>query len=199
MTVPTSVMLLQRWRDSGDEQAVAEFLRRYFARLAALVRQRFSNQLQQRLDPEDVAQSACRTFFIRIRDGRIQIDADREPWQLLAQIAVRKLFRQFELHGAGKRSLGKERNLSDVDGGQSARADGVDPAPTPEEALAFEEELDWVLQRFQPRHRDMIGLYLQEFTMKEIAVRTSRTERTVREAIRCFKEVLQQRLSHLTE
>src|SRR5438874_2686602 len=107
MHAPTSVMLLERWRDSGDEAAVAEFLRRYFGRLAGLVRQHFSSRLRQRLDPEDVAQSACRTFFVRIRDGRIEIDADREPWQLLAKIGLRKLFRQLELHTTGKRALAR--------------------------------------------------------------------------------------------
>lgn len=198
MSALTSVMLLEQWRDRGDERAVAEFLRRYFDRLARLISKRLSRRLQRRVDPEDVAQSACRTFFVRIRDGRIEIDADQEPWQLLAKIAMRKLFRAFEVHQAGKRSIAQEQSAPGGDDGVRAPSEGIDPVPSPEEVLGVEEELEWVLQKFQPLHRAMNELHLQGYSIKEIAAQTSRTERTVGEVIRCFKEALRQRWRQLT-
>ena len=63
MTSDSSVELTDRWRE-GDQQAANLLFRRYSERLIALVRCHLSEKLARRLDPEDVVQSAYRSFFV---------------------------------------------------------------------------------------------------------------------------------------
>src|SRR5215470_13779608 len=98
-----SVELLRQWRDRGDQEAVERFLQRHLGRLVGMVRARLSPRLRPRLDPEDVAQSACCSFCVRIRDGRIDVEAHDEPWALLATITLRKLQARYDFHTAAKR------------------------------------------------------------------------------------------------
>src|ERR1700679_4129725 len=59
--------LLARWR-AGDQQAATEMFHRYANRLILLARSRLSPRLSHRVDPEDVVQSAYRSFFADTRD-----------------------------------------------------------------------------------------------------------------------------------
>ena len=62
MTSGNSIELLNRWRE-GDERAARALFQNYTARLIALVRSHLSEKLSRRLDPEDVVQSAYRSFL----------------------------------------------------------------------------------------------------------------------------------------
>ena len=64
-----SAALLARWRD-GDQQAAAELVQRFTGRLLALARGQLSDKLARRVDPEDVVQSAYRSFFAGARADR---------------------------------------------------------------------------------------------------------------------------------
>src|SRR5262245_6916154 len=61
--------LVARWQ-AGDQQAARELFHRYTDRLIALVRSRLTSQVGQRVDPEDVVQSAYRSFFAGAGDGQ---------------------------------------------------------------------------------------------------------------------------------
>src|SRR5262245_38849503 len=62
---------------AGDEEAARQVVDRYIDRLVALARQRLSQRLASRVDPEDVVQSVFRTFFVRVRAGQFHI-ADQD-------------------------------------------------------------------------------------------------------------------------
>ncbi len=109
MTNEESVALLQRWRDHGDEAAVAELFGRYYRRLVALANSRLWPALARRVDGSDIVQSACNSLFVRVRDGRIQVAPGDDLWQLLVTITLRKLVRQIEFHTAAKRSIRQEQ------------------------------------------------------------------------------------------
>ena len=51
--------------------------------------------------------------------------------------------------------------------------------PTPEEALALADELEWILAQLDPSARRMLELRLQGAQLSEIARETGRSERTV--------------------
>src|SRR5262245_53933822 len=102
MDSDSSVSLLERWR-GGDPQAASELFRRHARRLIALARSRLSNKLAPHVDPEDVVQSAYRSFFIAARDNGVEVQAGDQLWQLLVTITLRKLYRQVERLGAMKR------------------------------------------------------------------------------------------------
>src|SRR5271165_5672841 len=103
-----SKLLMARWQ-SGDSAAADELFRRYADRLAALVRSRLSSKLARRLDPEDVLQSAYRSFFAGARAGRYELKRGGDLWRLLVAITLHKLQDQADYHGAGKRNINIEK------------------------------------------------------------------------------------------
>lgn len=181
--------LLARFRN-GDPQAASELFLRYSDRLVALARSRLSTRLNQRLDPEDVVQSAYRSFFAAVRAGRYGVDAGGDLWRLLVTITLHKVHHQFKRNTADRRSVARERNL-DV-----AAADGRLPdevlarEPTPVEAIALTELVEEVMRELEPLHRRMLELRLQGHSVEEIAAVTERSERTVRRLLERVKEQL---------
>src|SRR5271163_4177723 len=82
--------LVARWR-AGDQRAATELFHRYASRLILFVRSRLSGRIARRLDPEDVVQSAYRSFFGGTRDGRYVPHRGGDLWQLLVVITLHKL------------------------------------------------------------------------------------------------------------
>jgi RNA polymerase sigma-70 factor (ECF subfamily) len=185
-----SAELLARWR-GGDQQAAQELFDRYAERLMALVRSRLSEQLARRLDPEDVLQSAYRSFFIGSRDGRYVLQRSGDLWRVLVTIALHKLHHQVKRHSAGKRSLKQEREdgpASDLGG---LPVEALSREPSPDEAAAVVDELERVMRALQPLHRQMVELRLQGYLFKEIATATGRSERMVRLVLEQVKKAFE--------
>ena len=90
---------------NGDEQAATELFNRYVDRLIELARSQLSPELARRFDPEDVVQSAYRSFFRLPRADRCKLRKDEELWHLLAAITVNKARRAAERHRARKRTV----------------------------------------------------------------------------------------------
>src|SRR5580704_11041024 len=89
----------------GDELAAAALFDRYVGRLTRLAASRLSVKLARRTDADDVVQSAFRSFFVRVRDGRLAVSEEDKLWKLLAPIALHKLYRQARRHRAERRSV----------------------------------------------------------------------------------------------
>ena len=188
-----SVILLQRWKDSSDQAAAEELYGRYSNRLIALARTRLPGRFNRRVDPHDVVQSVCRTFFKRVSDGVLEVRPDGNLWDLLATITMRKLFGQVDHHQAAKRNVARETEPA-KDGSISVRIDGMDREPSPDDAAALREELDLVLGQMEPHHREMVQLSLLEYTPREIGETLKYSERQVRNVLNDFRDRLRQRL-----
>ncbi len=67
MSDPKSRELLEQFLAGQGEAATAIF-ERYVERLLALARTRLGARLRRRVDPEDVVQSAYRSFFLHAQD-----------------------------------------------------------------------------------------------------------------------------------
>jgi RNA polymerase sigma factor (sigma-70 family) len=186
----TSLDLLERFRD-GDERAADALFARYFERLAALARSRLSARLARRTDPEDVALSVYRTFFEGARDGRFVLGRGGDLWRLLAAIARRKLLKQARRDRAARRSVDVETPLDPVAEETALIRRGE---PTPEEAAALSDELEWALSRLDAFGRRVLELRLQGFKIEEIADETGRSERTMRRAVAQLRDLLAGRL-----
>src|SRR5262245_20318078 len=78
-----------RLRD-GDKQAAAELLQQFAGRLTALARQQLAPDLRRKLDPEDVVQSALRSFFHRYGAGQFDLDSWEGLWAVLVTLTMRK-------------------------------------------------------------------------------------------------------------
>src|SRR5580692_6879621 len=93
MSGEPSAELLANYR-AGDERAAAALYERYIGRLTRLAASRLSAKLARRTDAEDVVQSTFRSFFLRVRDGRLALEEEHDLWRLLASITLHKLYRQ---------------------------------------------------------------------------------------------------------
>jgi RNA polymerase sigma-70 factor (ECF subfamily) len=188
-----SAELLARWR-AGDQQAATELVDRFTERLLALVRGQMSEKLARRIDAEDVLQSAYRTFFAGARDDRYVLRRPGDLWRLLSAIAVHKVQHQVEHHTAEKRSIDQETSF----GGESGLSD-IPPEvfarePSPLEAAALVDELDWLLRDLKPLHRQMVEMRLQGHALQDIAAATDRSDRLVRRVLDQVKGRLQERV-----
>jgi RNA polymerase sigma factor (sigma-70 family) len=177
--------LLERWK-AGDQTAAAELFERYAARLVALTRSRLSPQLVQRFDPEDVVQSAYRSFFVAARAGRYDLQHGTDLWQLLVTITLHKLHHQVRHNSAGKRDVERERSLDE----QSPSLAPLAREPSPIEAIALTDQVEQLMRSLQPLERHTLQLRLQGYQLDEIAEQTQRGERTVRRILERIKSIL---------
>jgi RNA polymerase sigma-70 factor (ECF subfamily) len=184
-----SADLMLRWRE-GDQQAARELFSRYAERLLALARSRLSAKLARHLDPEDVVQSAYRSFFVGARDGRFVLERSGDLWRLLVAITVHKLQRQVERHAAGKRAVSLEFSPDDENGLFGLQALALAREPTPADAAALADTLEHALAGLQPEQRRVVELRLQGFRLEEIAAELHRSERTVRRVLEQVKRDL---------
>jgi RNA polymerase sigma factor (sigma-70 family) len=179
--------LLARWRN-GDQQAADELFRRHADQLVAFARQRLSAKLAQRVDAEDVVQSAYRSFFSGARAGRYELERGGDLWRLLVGITLTKLLHQKRRNAAQKRDVGREQTLP-----LSAEMWAQDP--TPLAAAALTDELEKTMRPLKPEERRMLEMRLQGFNLDEIAAETSRSVRTVRRVLEQVKQQFER--SHL--
>src|SRR5436305_856841 len=68
---------------AGEDAAAREVFDRFARRLVALARRRLDRRLAHRADPEDVVQSAFKSFFVRHREGTFRLGDWDGLWSLL--------------------------------------------------------------------------------------------------------------------
>jgi RNA polymerase sigma-70 factor (ECF subfamily) len=192
----------QRWQSwigrlsDGDELVIAEFWREYSGRLQGLAAQNLKAGLQRRVDPEDVVQSACRTFLRRLQAGDFELEGAENLWRLLCVITLAKVRAQARFHQRAKRSIENEQRLDAAP--EESRAPGFQPAqrgPAPDEAAAFADQLDNLLARLDDEERQVVQLKLEDRTNDEIAHSMQCSERTVRRILNRVRSRLRTMLS----
>ncbi|MCA9178750.1 MAG: sigma-70 family RNA polymerase sigma factor [Planctomycetales bacterium] len=199
MADDNSKQLLMRC-EAGDEEAARQIFDSYVSRLIALARARLSPRLQRKVDPEDVVQSAYRSFFRRAGDGEYELKRNGDLWRLLAAITVHKVLKKAEYHQAAKRSINREQS---VDLLANSSTMGVAPErlsrdPTPAEQLLVAEQLEETMRDLMPLHREMLKLRLQGQSVSEISEQVCRTEHSVRRVLRNVRERLESALLDAT-
>lgn len=180
---------------SGDEEAAREVFERYMNRLVALARSRLSDKLQQKFDADDIVQSAFRSFFRRAQDRQFAIRRSGELWALLASITRHKLLKKAEHYRQQKRNVEQDQQLP----AEAASAAVFSGEPTPQEAVALTDEVEFLMRELEPMQRRMLEMRLQGQTIPEIAEAVQRSERTVRRFLSGFRDQLEQRLSALRD
>lgn len=178
----------------GDEQAAREVFDRYLQRLVALARTRLSDRLKQKVDADDIVQSAFRSFFVRARDGQYVIERSGDLWSLLASITRHKLLKKAEHFRQQKRSLDQDQPLAT---GSEAEGAVFTAEPTDEEAVALSDEVAFLMRELEPQQRTMLELRLQGQPIPDIAETVDRSERTVRRFLSSFREQLEERLKSI--
>lgn len=171
--------LLAGLRD-GDEQACAAFYHRYGPLLERLADRNLESGMKRRVDGDEVAHSACRTFLRRVQDGAFELSGRDDLWNLLSAIAVAKLRKKVRFHGAGKRGVDREVRPAGAD-------DGVDPADraaaldaAPDAAVEVMDAIQGLLDQLDVEERTLVCLKLEQRTDVEVAEALGCAERTVR-------------------
>src|SRR2546421_2125099 len=93
---------------AGDEAAAARIFEQFARRLAGLARRRLTQDVRAKVDPEDVVQSALRTFFVHQGEGQYHFGGWHDLWNLLAAITVRKCGGRIDYYRAAKRDAARE-------------------------------------------------------------------------------------------
>jgi RNA polymerase sigma-70 factor, ECF subfamily len=164
----------------GESDAADQLFHSYAGRLAALARRTLDPRLLARVDPEDVVQSALRSFFVRASAGEFEFGDPERLWGLLAVLTVRKCHRQADLHFAQQRDV--RREAAPQPGSDSDPAAEVvwSREPTPDEAACLTDTVREVMARLaSPLKRQVFELTLQGFSPPEIARQLSYYERGV--------------------
>ena len=187
--------LVRRCR-SGDQQAATALFNRYVGCLIQLVREKLSQRFSSRMDPEDVLQSAYRSFFNGLGNGEFKVEHAEELWGLLSAITLNKLYRKLAYHTAKKHTINRERPPATDDGMLGSYPELIAELPTPSEAAGLIDELEQAMQQFGPLEREIVRLRLAGHSVDEIAVEVKRTDRTIRRTMEKLRVQLQRRLMH---
>ena len=162
----------------GDDAAATELFGRFAHQLIALALRHIDAGLRHKVDPEDVVQSAFKSFFRRYGDGNLDLVNWNSLWGLLTLITVRKCADRVAYHRAECRDLAR-----DVAPPGEQAAPWPEPfsrEPTPLEAAALSETVEQLFAALDEQERPVLELSLQGYTTREISERLGRAERTVR-------------------
>lgn len=178
---------LQRVIDgqAGEETVLVN---RFAAGLLARARGSMSDQLQRRLDPEDVVQSVFRSFFVRHRDGQFCFEDENDVWRLLCAMTYRKVARVARFHHQDRRSVKREETR---DAGEPGRA----AQELPEDAVVLLDILERLLRGLPAETQQVVYLRLQNYSHSEIAEEIGVSERTVRRSIARVRAIAEEVLS----
>ena len=190
MSVDDSFDALLAHLKTGDPDAAAEIFGRFSRRLIGLARDHLSSRLRQKVDPEDVLQSAFRSFFRRHASGEFALQDWDGMWALLAVITLRKCGHQAEHYLAMCRDINREQTPI-VTEESRAHWEAIAREPTPTEAVMLAETVQLLLDGLDPEDRTVVSLRLQDFSAEEISAELGRPLRSVYRALERARKRLQ--------
>jgi RNA polymerase sigma-70 factor, ECF subfamily len=167
---------------AGDEDVVHEFWVAYAPALERIAKRRMNPALQQRLGPEDILQSVCRTFIRRGRKGEYQLDSSEELWRLLCAITLTKVRQHARFHLRKRRGMNREVSLEGerADGSAGLPDRAVARGPAPAEAAEFADQVDHLFAGLDEEEQQLVQLRLEGLDGPTIAGKMGCSERTVR-------------------
>jgi RNA polymerase sigma-70 factor (ECF subfamily) len=186
--------LMDRLR-AGEDAAARKVFGQFAGRLAALARRQFAARLRHKVDPEDVVQSAYKSFFLRHREGKLEVESWDGLWGLLTLLTLRKCADRAEYFQAGKRDVRREAVAATGSESGDSWRQGVDREPTPLEAAVLRETVEQLLHDLPEHQRPILQLSLQGYTAREISQQLGRAERSVRR----LREQIRRKLACLQE
>jgi RNA polymerase sigma-70 factor (ECF subfamily) len=182
--------LMAQLRDGNPDAARAIFVR-FGQRLLRLAQRNLDSRVRQKVDPEDVLQSAMKSFFLRQADGQFDLSDWDSLWSLLVTITLRKCGHQVEYFRAACRDVQREQALAALaDSAPSWELLGAEP--TPSQAAMLAETVEQIMSSLNDeRERRMAVLYLQGCKLEEISTQVGRSERTVQRVLNRIRDRLE--------
>jgi RNA polymerase sigma-70 factor, ECF subfamily len=177
----------------GEDDAAREVFRRFARQLLALVRRQLERRLAHKADPEGVVQSAFKSFFVRHREGKLEVGSWNALWGLLTLITLRKCADRAEYHRAARRDVRREASAAEGEGLPPLLA--LDRQPSPHEAAVLAETVEQLFRAADADERPVLELSLQGYTAAEVSLQLGRALRTVHR----LREQLRRRLERMQE
>jgi RNA polymerase sigma-70 factor (ECF subfamily) len=193
MTASDSFSDVMTRLQAGDQAAAREVFQRFVRKLIRLARSRFDRVLRRKVDPEDVVQSAYKSFFLRYDEGKLEVKSWGNLWGLLTMITLRKCIDRVEYHRAERRDVQREAAAQPGTEGTQPWWEAVAREPTPEEAAVLTETVEQVLRGLDEHERPIVEMSLQGYTTAEICQQRGLAERSVRR----LRERIRKQLEHL--
>jgi RNA polymerase sigma-70 factor (ECF subfamily) len=165
---------------AGDQVAAREIFERFVRKLVRLAQRQFDTILRCKVDPEDVVQSAYKSFFVRYGAGKVAVHDWRELWGLLTVITLRKCLDRVEYHRAECRDVHREAATQPGAAGTEPWWQAVAREPTPQEAAVLAETVEHLVRGLEADERPVLEMSLQGYTTQEISQRLGWAERSVR-------------------
>ncbi len=169
--------------DLGDrEEAERQIFARYFQKLVVIAIHNLSPHIQRRTGPDDVAQSAMKSFFIRNRKGAYDLESRDELMKLLAKITLNKVRGVARWHQSQKRDVDRDRPFEqDNSGGRNGDHwvfhHMAEAEPSVEETTVLKDVIE---QLPEQDLKDIVCLRVQGYTDKEIAKQLGCSGETIR-------------------
>jgi RNA polymerase sigma-70 factor, ECF subfamily len=153
---------------------------RFTRRLIGLARSHLDVRLQHKIDPEDVVQSAYKSFFLRYGDGALAAEGWDGLWGLLTIITLRKCADRVRYYRTEGRDIAREASAPAQPDAPEAWRNLAGREPTPEEAAVLAETVERLLSSLDQDERPIVELSLQGYSTQEISKMQNRAERSVR-------------------
>ena len=154
-----------------------------------VARRRIGQRMTSRVDPEDVIQSAFRTFFTRVRNDEFTFEGENDLFKLLVRLTVHKTLRQIAYHRAAKRN--PELEAAQASDAYEMLQQLSDHDPSPEVEVALVDEFEKFLSQLPAFDRRVLELKLQGYSTTEIAEQLTSYDRKIRRVLERIEEVAQ--------
>jgi RNA polymerase sigma-70 factor, ECF subfamily len=152
----------------------------FSGRLIGLARAHLHGRVLHKVDPEDVVQSAYKSFLIRYGEGVLAAEGWDGLWGLLTLITIRKCADRTRYYLAECRDLQREAGASRSPDSNTIWLEVAGREPSPDEAAVFSETVAEMLQQLDGDERRIVQLTLHGYSTPEISEQTGRAERSVR-------------------
>ncbi len=163
----------------NNDAAARQLFGRFTHQLIAYALRHIEAGLRHKVDPEDVVQSAYKSFFFRYGAGNVELANWNSLWGLLTLITVRKCAERATYHRAERRNAAREVSPR-VNDESGPWLEPLGREPTPLEAAVLTETIQQLLAALDEDERPVLELSLQGYSTREISDKLGRAERTVR-------------------
>ncbi len=150
---------------------------RFSERLITLAAGRLRGVFRQKIDPEDLVQSAFKSFFRLHAGGTLEMEGWSDLWSLLVTITLRKFGYQVRQFLTAKRHVCQEGPLDHGDGPAASVA--LSREPSPAEVVMLGDLVERFLSGLSDKGREIAELALAGHRIADIAPRVGLTERSV--------------------
>jgi RNA polymerase sigma-70 factor (ECF subfamily) len=188
---PSFPALVERLR-TGDAGAAEMVFHRFSHRLIGLARARMEERIRRKVDPEDVVQSAFKSFFRRQAENEFDLKDWEGLWALLTVIVLRKCGRRAEYYRAFCRDVRREHAPAANDGASIAGWEAVARDPTPDEAVVMAETVAGLFGALDEQGRSIVQLALQGWRAGEIGAELGIALRSVYRNLERVRLLLEQ-------